>query len=204
MKPTLYISKRSPFARRIRILLQELNVDHDIEIVDVFQPPQWLFDVNPLGRVPTLKLENGECVVDSNQIFGFLKNKYSEHPLFLNGGHREATMANISGVAVGLIEITINYFLETLRPQALRIEEDLQEYRRNLLRGMRYLEDTISSQGPFFTGDTLRACDADVGAALGYFEFRVGHHLLSDFPKLQVYYAHLSKRPSLTSTKPLE
>jgi glutathione S-transferase len=178
-----------------------MGIDHDVEVVDVFQPPPAIFAVNPLARVPVLKLETGECIVDSAQIFTYLKETHGSHALFQTGGQRLPALLTHSGVALGVIEGVIDYFLETLRPEALRLSQDLQEYERMVRRGLQYLEDHIA-EGPWFTGEQLRACDFDIGTALEYSQFRLNAQILETYPRLSAYFARLSERPSFQTTRP--
>ena len=50
----LYISARSPFARRVRLALLENKIRFSEKVFDVFNPLPELITVNPLARVPAL------------------------------------------------------------------------------------------------------------------------------------------------------
>src|ERR1700746_892803 len=65
---TLFISARSPFARRVRIALHENGVDFQERVFDVFQPNPELWKANPLARVPALLLKNSHVLIDSSLI----------------------------------------------------------------------------------------------------------------------------------------
>ncbi|MBI3555545.1 MAG: glutathione S-transferase family protein, partial [Deltaproteobacteria bacterium] len=121
MKHTLYISQRSPFARRVRLVLEELGVDYDTEVLDVFNLPPGYAGINPLGRVPVLRLPNQELIVDSWMILDYLRSRHEEHPLFLTGGASDARSRSISGIAVGVMEHTVLAFLENMRGPGLTL-----------------------------------------------------------------------------------
>ena len=55
----------SPFARKVRIVASVLGLDDRIEIsaADTSDPEDSLRRQNPLGKIPTLILENGETAL---------------------------------------------------------------------------------------------------------------------------------------------
>jgi len=66
IQPTLYISLRSPFARRIRLALHRLGIPYDEKTVDVFQENPGLQTANPLALVPTLLTAHGPISDSAN------------------------------------------------------------------------------------------------------------------------------------------
>ena len=49
---TLYTAERCPYAARARIVLAEKGLDYDAVEIDLDDKPAWLYEKNPLGRVP--------------------------------------------------------------------------------------------------------------------------------------------------------
>lgn len=126
----LHMSVRSPFARRARLLLEELGVSYEPAIVDVFVPPKWFLEVNPLARVPALELPTGEIIADSNQIVAYMKEMYPTHPIFTGNGTRLARTLHWSGLATGAMDWTVTWFLESLKPAGMRDEATLLRLKR--------------------------------------------------------------------------
>ncbi len=64
----------SPFARKVRIAAALLELDDRIEVVaaDTSDPDDSLRMQNPLGKIPTLILENGDVLYDSPVIIEYL------------------------------------------------------------------------------------------------------------------------------------
>lgn len=64
----------SPFARKVRIAAALLELDDRIEVVaaDTSDPDNSLRMQNPLGKIPTLILENGDVLYDSPVIIEYL------------------------------------------------------------------------------------------------------------------------------------
>ena len=58
----LYFSKTSPYARKVRIAIEELGLADQVEeiLADPFAPTAELLEANPLSKVPTLVTERNE------------------------------------------------------------------------------------------------------------------------------------------------
>ncbi len=77
---TLYDAARCPYCARVRIYLAEKGVPYDVVEVDLSDRPAWLYEKNPLGKVPVLE-EDGVCVPESAVIMELLEERYPEPPL---------------------------------------------------------------------------------------------------------------------------
>ena len=71
---TLRSSAASPFGRKIKIAASLLDLIDRIEVVeaDTSNPEDILRQQNPLGKIPTLVLENGETLYNSRVILEYL------------------------------------------------------------------------------------------------------------------------------------
>jgi glutathione S-transferase len=77
---TLYNADRCPFAARVRIVLAEKIVEYETVEIDLDDRPGWLYEKNPLGRVPVLE-EDGRPLAESDVIMEFLEERYPEPAL---------------------------------------------------------------------------------------------------------------------------
>lgn len=50
--------------------------------VNLTEKPEWLYEKSPLGKVPTLELESGDCIYESMIIADYLDEKYPQRPLY--------------------------------------------------------------------------------------------------------------------------
>lgn len=78
---TLYDAARCPFCARVRIVLAEKGVPHESVAIDLSDRPAWLYEKNPLGKVPVLE-EDGWPLPESAVIDEFLNERYPEPPLW--------------------------------------------------------------------------------------------------------------------------
>ena len=52
---TLYDADRCPYCARVRIVLAEKGVEYEPVEIDLDDRPAWIYEKNPLGRVPVLE-----------------------------------------------------------------------------------------------------------------------------------------------------
>jgi glutathione S-transferase len=71
---------RCPYCARVRIALAEKDVPYETVVIDLDDRPAWLYELNPVGRVPVLD-EEGWALPESAVINEFLEERYPEPPL---------------------------------------------------------------------------------------------------------------------------
>jgi glutathione S-transferase len=80
--PTLFTAERCPYAARARIVLAEKGVDYDAVEIDLDDRPAWLYQKNPLGRVPVYEEEGGLVLPESGVIMEYLEERFPEPALW--------------------------------------------------------------------------------------------------------------------------
>ena len=78
---TLYDAARCPFCARVRIVLAEKGVEYEPVEIDLADRPAWIYEKNPLGRVPVLE-EDTLMLPESVVINEYLEERYPEPPLW--------------------------------------------------------------------------------------------------------------------------
>jgi glutathione S-transferase len=78
---TLYDADRCPYCARVRIVLAEKALEYEVVAVDLDDRPAWIYEKNPLGRVPVLE-EDGYVLPESAVIDEYLEERYPEPPLW--------------------------------------------------------------------------------------------------------------------------
>ena len=69
----LYASLASSFARKIRVMLIEKHVGHEVEMVNLWETNE-LEKINPIGKVPALKLDDGRVLITVPEPCAALEN----------------------------------------------------------------------------------------------------------------------------------
>ena len=81
MTLTLYDAARCPYCARVRILCHEKGIEYEPVAVDLNDRPAWIYEKNPLGRVPVLE-EDTFLLPESAVIMEYLEERYPEPPLW--------------------------------------------------------------------------------------------------------------------------
>jgi glutathione S-transferase len=77
---TLYDADRCPYCARVRIVLAEKEVEYETVTIDLSDRPAWLYEKNPLGKVPVLE-ESGFTLPESAVVMEYLEERYPAPPL---------------------------------------------------------------------------------------------------------------------------
>jgi glutathione S-transferase len=78
---TLYDAERCPYCARVRIALAEKGVEYEAVAIDLDERPAWIYEKNPLGRVPVLE-EDTFLLAESAVIDEYLEDRYPEPALW--------------------------------------------------------------------------------------------------------------------------
>jgi glutathione S-transferase len=78
---TLYDAGRCPYCARVRIALAEKGIEYETVEIDLDDRPAWIYEKNPLGRVPVLE-EDTFVLAESAVIDKYLDERYPEPPLW--------------------------------------------------------------------------------------------------------------------------
>jgi glutaredoxin len=77
---TLFDAPRCPYCARVRIALAEKGVEYETVEIDLSDRPGWLYEKNPLGKVPVLE-EDDFILPESHLINEYLEERYPEPAL---------------------------------------------------------------------------------------------------------------------------
>jgi glutathione S-transferase len=199
----LLYSQTSPFVRKVLVLAHEAGIADRIELVPVNVAPVIVNEdvaaENPLVKIPTLVLEDGQSLYDSGVIAEYLDSVQGGLPLVPRAGVPRWRALQRQAAADGLLDaaILVRYEL-VLRPEDKRWPDWIDGQMRKIRGTLAAFEAETATLGPAVTiGEIAIAC------ALGYLDFRYaeedwrGRH-----PGLRDFYAGFAERPSMQATRP--
>ena len=157
----------SSFVRRVGIALRLYNIPFEHWPWSVFSDGEKVRALNPLMRVPTLVLDDGEVLVDSPTILdhldGLVPAGIRLHPVEEPARRRAL---KITALATGMADKAVSLFYE-LRLHTHPSEIWVTRVRSQLLGTLAALEaDRASRPGDYWFGDRIGHCDIAVAAAL--------------------------------------
>nr|WP_321980606.1 glutathione S-transferase N-terminal domain-containing protein [uncultured Cohaesibacter sp.] len=179
----LLISQTSPYARAARMAVSVLNLESQVEmqIVNHRGYDEQLLARNPLGKVPTLILENEVVLFDSRVIVEYLYHLKGQAAYLLQDTDKFQSQTTLA-LAAGLMDCTIAAGVEK-RNHDLG-SQNLQWIERQegkVARTLEYLDKApVSSKfTPLPTADQIF-----MASALGYLDFVVNENWKSSYPIL--------------------
>jgi glutathione S-transferase len=181
---TLYDADRCPYCARVRIVLAEKGLEHETVVVDLDDRPAWIYEKNPLGRVPVLE-EDAFVLPESAVIMEYLEERYPEPPLW---------PADPAERAAG--RLLVERFDQLSRPYyALRRGD---EEARDRLSGEFGQLDTVLASRPFLSGREFGIADAAYLPWILRAETMFGVHL-DQYAALAEWVARTGERPSVAA-----
>lgn len=181
---TLYDAGRCPYCARVRIALAEKSIEYETVEIDLDDRPAWIYEKNPLGRVPVLE-EDAFVLPESAVINEYLDERYPEPALWpADPGER----------AFG--RLLVFRFDQLSKPYyALRREEEGAQDR--LDAELAKLNAALDAR-PYLTGREFGLADIAYVPWIVRARDRMGVELRS-FPALAEWLERVSARPSIAA-----
>jgi glutathione S-transferase len=195
-------SHTSPFVRKVMMTALEAGVADRIEAVptDVWSRDTTIGEHNPLGKVPTLVLDDGTTLYDSPVICEYLDslNRNGAH-LFPPPGPARWTALTQQALGDGICDAAVAWRLESRRPEGEMSPSWIERQKLAVTRGCDVLEASVDElSGPVTIG-TLAAV-----TALAYLDLRFEElNWRATRPKLAAWFLKASARPSFEATRPV-
>jgi glutathione S-transferase len=105
----------SPFVRRVAIALDLYKIPYEHRTWSTFGDADMLASFNPLRRVPTLVLDDGEALFDSFAILDWLDEIAGpEHALIARHGLERRAAMRICALATGLADKAVSLLYERI------------------------------------------------------------------------------------------
>jgi glutathione S-transferase len=163
----------SPFVRRVAISLHLLQLPFTRNPISVFSDAEAMRAINPLGRIPSLVLDDGEAVIDSAAILDYLDELVGPARALVppSGAARRAAL-RIMALAAGVVEKAGAIVYErTLRPADKQYAPWQERCAVQLASGLAGLE-AAAPEG-WFGGERPGQADVTTGCALSYLRMRL-------------------------------
>lgn len=201
---TLHFNAASPFARKVLVLLHETGQLAKVSLlptpVTPVSPVPGLNDDNPAGKIPALRLADGNVIHDSRVILDYLDHQHEGTPLIPRSGSARWRRLTLASLADAALDAAVLIRYETfLRPADKHWALWLDNQQEKIQRTLTYFDaEAITELGAHFDV----AC-IGVACALGYLDFRQPDLAWrSSYPRLANWYADISQRPSMRATQP--
>ncbi|HVD12713.1 MAG TPA: glutathione S-transferase family protein [Gaiellaceae bacterium] len=182
--PTLYTAERCPYAARARITLAEKGIAYDAVEIDLADRPAWLYQKNPLGRVPVYEEDEGLVLPESEVIMEYLEERFPEPALWPDDPAERA-----------LGRLWLKRFDDRLGNAYYEARRG--DGRDELDTRLAELDRALEAQ-PYLTGREYGL--ADIGYVPWILRARVNLGVeLDSFPAVEAWLAGLTERPAVAA-----
>lgn len=193
-------SLTSPYVRKVRILIHEKRLPVEVVVEDPWPAESRVPAHNPLGKVPTLVLDDGEALFDSPLVMAWLDHRFA-CGMVPNDPRGYWACMKWHALANGTIDAVVARVLELRRPADKRLDAVLAREEARFARALDHAEDAMTG-APWLVGTSITVADIALGVALQYADFRHPHDWRSARPRLARWHATLCARPSFRETLP--
>ena len=199
----LYQTYLSPFPTRVRLLLYAKGIE-----AEILEPPGFhgdpspkgeYLDVNPIGRIPALVLDDGRVLPESEVICEYLEDAFPEpslRPVDPWERARVRLLSRISDIYVVMAMLPL-FEIVALPPEQWdqkRVRQQLRETRSAL----EYLEESVGEDG-YAVGSSLTHADGVLIPilllAVEWLPIFRGPEALEGLPRLGAYWKAIGDDP---------
>jgi len=201
----LFYSAGSPFARVVRIALLETGLDDRVTKQEIprqrlYSPESDVLAINPVGRVPTLALDDGTILTESKLILDFIDAMNPGHKLLPRDGSDGWRILSEMGQAMGLLDGIITWMRALQQPSPQGAQDIIAKETVRARRTADALEIAIADGA--FAG-AINAAQIVLGTALGLVDVRMlSWQWREGRPRLSAWYDKIAARPSFCGTVP--
>jgi glutathione S-transferase len=199
----LFYSPNSPYARKARIIIRELDLEPRVQEIAVTLPADAkLRAVNPLGKIPALVLDDGSVIYDSPVICEYLddlgQGKFFPRAGFFREAQGRWRALTLQALGDGLADAVVRRNQELRLPEEKRSVEVIQRQTAAIEAAFAVADRAAAKFPPEPTiGEIAVAC------AIGYLDLRSPHDGWRDrYRQLASWLEIFSQRPSAQATKP--
>lgn len=196
----LFQTYLSPFPTRVRLVLLYKGIPHEI-----IEPPGIhdsaskgdYFNVNPIGRVPALVLEDGRALPESEVICELLEDLYPDPPMLPADPWGRAQVRLLSRISdIYIVMAMLPLFNMVAKPPRDWDQKVIDRQLAEIGDSLGFLEEYIGTDG-YAWGESLTHADGTLGPILQLTEewlpiFR-GPRLLESRPKTLAYWQAIQR-----------
>nr|WP_220789895.1 glutathione S-transferase N-terminal domain-containing protein [Gluconacetobacter tumulisoli] len=196
----MYHAPLSPFARKVRAAVIVLGLEERIEevVVNVSASPPEILVANPLCKIPTLEIAEGEGLYDSRVIVEYLDALAGGGRVIPAAGLERWRALRLQALGDGISDAAVlsrGLAVAGLDRDHPLVQRQAAAIRRSLDRLEEAVPSTVPMTGPVDVGSLSVAC------ALGYLDVRFADEPWRDQrPALAAWYETASRHDSLACT----
>jgi len=195
----LFYSGTSPYSRKVRLVIHEKGLTQAVTCVacNPFENTPDLEANNPLGKVPTLVLDDGSPLYDSPVICEYLDTLTADRLLPASGMARWSVL-RWQALCDGILDAAYNIVMERRRPAQAQSTDWIAQWETQIRRSLDAVHGSLGT-----LPERISLAQLSLGASLGYLDFRLsGLGWRHRCPALTAWYEDFSARDAMQRTQP--
>ncbi|MYU16112.1 glutathione S-transferase [Streptomyces sp. SID8361] len=196
-------SPKSPFVRKVMVVLHETDQTSDVETVrtpvQMSEPNPEVLRANPLNKIPTLLLDDGRVLIDSRVICEFFARRAGDTALYPQDERQYFRAVTLQALGDGLLDLLL-VWRNWHRNRGLAhdaADPYLDAFGLKVTTALDHLESLAGE-----LGERLDIGRVSIAVALAHLDFR---WQVLDWragrPNLAAWHAEVSTRPSMRATE---
>lgn len=188
----------SPYVRRVAAALISRGLPYEHQPVNGYKEYEAASRYNPVGKVPSLVLDDGDILIDSSAIIDYLNELVPSAPLIPAGSSARRATLKLAAIGYGVAEQAISLYGRGRTAP----ETDTKRWRAQIHGGLRALDEAAREGGPL----QAKPLDAAAITAVVAVELLALLHpyieLLPAFPALAALAAEQRDAAPFAQTRP--
>ncbi len=196
----LYGSLTSPYVRKVRIVLMEKRIAHDLVVEGPADAAGNVARLNPLRAIPLLERDDGEVFFDSPMLCEYIDSLNDKPRLYPASGEERWQALRWQALGQGMMEATVARMVEGRKPVEKQDAAVIAKHQTRIAAALAFAAARVPANG-FLGGNSIGIADIAFGAALGYLDLRYVHDWRGQYPKLANWFAPIGQRASFVETQ---
>lgn len=199
----LHWSPRSPFVRKVSILLDETGMAAQVErvrsVAAMATPNPAIMADNPLSQIPALVLDDGTPLYDSPVICEYLDSLHDGPRFFPAAGPARWLALRRQALADGMLAILLLWRQERMKTEAQQIPAWLAAFELKIFTSLGRLEQ----EADVLARDGFDIGHLSIGCMLSYLDYRFADlDWRTPHPRLAGWHAGFEQRPAVMASAP--
>jgi glutathione S-transferase len=201
----LHYSPRSPFVRKVMVVLHETGQLDRVEkvrsVTSMLRPNLPLMQYNPWSKIPTLVTDDGQVLLDSDVIMEYLDSLHAGAKLHPPAGDARWQALRWRAFGNEYLHALILWRNERERQPERQLPELIAAFQLKIRTGLAMLETEVGAlhSAPLSVGHVALAC------AIGYMGQRFEDFAWRESqPRLAAWFDEFRARPSMLATEPFD
>lgn len=192
----------SPYTRKARVALIEKRLEYEFIVDAPNTPSSTVTQLNPLGKIPVLVLDDENTLFDSRVIVEYLDNASPGNRLIPEEKRPRIQVRRWEALADGCTDAAVAIFVERRRAETQQSPEWIARQQGKVDRALQAMADELAAK-PWCAGDFFTLADIAVGCCLGFLDLRLANQPWQRaHPNLARLAEKLAQRQSFRDTAP--